>query len=91
MSALCHKQTSANWALQTVSFSFLGVDFLNDLMGCTLLPTSQYLRPEVGNLGSAEVYGDELARRCLGNGRSHRMLRGGGSRHPDPTAYGQTV
>jgi hypothetical protein len=51
MDALCHKQTRANWAFQTVSFSFLGVDFLNNLIGRTLLPASQYLRPEVGNLG----------------------------------------
>jgi hypothetical protein len=38
MDALCHKQARANWAFQTVSFSFLGVDFLNNLIGRTLLP-----------------------------------------------------
>ncbi|MGB6818644.1 MAG: hypothetical protein WBE29_17040, partial [Pseudolabrys sp.] len=61
MDALCHKQARANWAFQTVSFSFLGVDFLNNLIGRTLLPASQYLRPEVGNLGAISG-----VQRCMG-------------------------
>src|SRR5690348_11636051 len=90
MSALAQSDISQLGASDGLVQLF-GVSFLNDLIGCTLLPASQYLRQEFANLGSAEFYGHELARCCLGNGRSHRMLRGGVSRHPDPTAYGQAA
>src|SRR5262245_60076936 len=90
MSALGQKRTSTNWASDgLVQLSRRG--FLEWLDGCTLLQASQYLQPESGNLGSGEAYQHEFARRCLGNGRRHRMLCCGVSRYPNPTAHGQTA
>ena len=48
------------------SFSFLGVDFRDGLIGCTLLQASQYLRPESGNLEVQRLIGMNLRDAALG-------------------------
>src|SRR3984893_18046598 len=61
---------------KAVRFTSLGVEFLNDLIGHTLLPAPQYLRPEIDNLSEVPV---KTAARHLQLRRPRAHLQGVGA------------